>query len=118
MTKATYHAPAGDNAVVTIAGVRFFDGQALDLDLAEHERLLGKLSKNPHFEVDGLAAADDSTLLPETPVADELRAIHKGFGKYSIVRGDKDEEIKDGLTKADAEAFNALSEADKAEYVA
>lgn len=118
MPNATYRAPAGDSEVVTIAGVRFFDGQAVELDHGEHERLLGKLSMNPHFEVDGYLAAGSAGLGGEHQPVMGLRAIHKGRGKYAIVRGDEDTEVKEGLSKADADAFNALTEADKEEYVA
>lgn len=47
----------------------------------------------------------------------DLRAVHRGRGAYAIMRGDKDEEVLGGLTKEDAEAFNALSAEDKASYV-
>lgn len=46
----------------------------------------------------------------------ELVAVHRGRGSYSIMRGA--EELADGLTKADADQFNALSAADKAAFVA
>ncbi len=117
MAKVTYHAPAGDEAVVTIGGLRFFDGQGLDVDPGQHGQLLGKLSGNPHFTVDGLTAADDDTP-DDPPAAIGLRAIHRGRGKYSIVRGDEDKEIREGLNKTDAAAFNSMSDEDKESYVA
>ena len=46
---------------------------------------------------------------------EDLQAIHRGRGSYSIMRGDT--EVLDGLTKADAEAFNTLSAEDKAAFV-
>ena len=45
----------------------------------------------------------------------KLEARHRGRGSWSIMRGD--EELKEGLSKDDAEAFNALSDEEKAEYV-
>jgi hypothetical protein len=116
MTKVTYHAPAGDEAVVTVGGLRFFDDQAQEVDPGKHAALLGKLSNNPHFEVDGPAAAGDETTEDDEPVIG-LRAIHNGGGRFIIVRGDKDQKVRDGLNKAEAHAFNALTEAEKRAFV-
>lgn len=44
-----------------------------------------------------------------------LVAKHKGAGKYSIWAGD--EEVSSGLSKTDAETFNAMSDEDKAAFV-
>lgn len=44
----------------------------------------------------------------------DLRAVHRGRGSYSVVRGDKDEEVAEGLTKEEAETFNNLSASQKA----
>jgi hypothetical protein len=113
MAKVTYHAPAGDSEVVSLMGLRFFDGEPRELDDA-HAPLLEKLAHNPHFEVEGaLLVVHDET----DPPAIGLRAIHRGFGRYSIVRGDEDTEIRDGLDKAEARAFNALTETEKLAFV-
>lgn len=45
-----------------------------------------------------------------------LEAKHRGRGSYSVMDGD--DEVMEGLTKADADAFNALSDDDKEAYVA
>lgn len=121
MAKVTYHAPAGDEAVVTIGGLRFFDGEGKEVDPSQYGALLGKLSTNPHFEVEGFFAdlGDQSGSAGDSgddPVIG-LRAIHNGGGRFIIVRGDKDQKVKDGLTKADAKAFNDLSDEDKEAYV-
>jgi hypothetical protein len=104
---ATYHAPDKDSEVVTTRGVRFFDGQPVELNRDEHSALIGKLRGNPHFEV---AGADEA----ETPTP-VLEARHRGRGVYAIVRSD--ETLVEGLNKADAEAFNAMTDDDKATYV-
>ena len=122
MAKVTYHAPQGDSEVVSLAGLRFFDGEPRELGDAEHVALLGKLAHNPHFAVEGAVGAGTAgaplTVLDATdPPALGLRAIHRGFGRYSIVRGDEDTEIRDGLDKTEARAFNALSEAEKRAFV-
>lgn len=54
MTKATatYNAPDGDNKVVEMGGVTFYDGQSVDLNSDEHGHLINKLPTNPHFEIE------------------------------------------------------------------
>jgi hypothetical protein len=47
----------------------------------------------------------------------DLRAVHRGRGSFSVVRGDKDEEVIGGLTKDQAETFNNLDAKGKAEYL-
>lgn len=44
-----------------------------------------------------------------------LKAEHHGGGKFKITRGE--ETILNGLSKVDADAFNALSDEDKAAFV-
>lgn len=44
--------------------------------------------------------------------SDELKAVHRGRGSYSIMRGS--EELAEGLSKEDADAFNALTAEQKA----
>jgi hypothetical protein len=48
----------------------------------------------------------------------DLRAVHRGRGSYSVVSGEKDEEVIAGLDKHDAETFNNLSAEDKAKKIA
>lgn len=47
-----------------------------------------------------------------------LRAVHRGRGVYAVMEGDKDEEVLGGLTKQDAENFNALPADQKLAFVA
>lgn len=109
-----YHAPPGDDRVVDMRGVTFFDGKPVEIDTEEHTALANKLRTNWHFEVIG-----DETLPPELlpPVADDagLIAVHRGRGSWSIMKGDA--EVIQSIDKAEAEAFNALSNDDKAAYV-
>lgn len=44
-----------------------------------------------------------------------LKAEHHGGGKFNITQGET--VLASGLSKADADAFNALSDEEKAEYV-
>jgi hypothetical protein len=53
---ATYHAPEGDNKVVEMGGVTFFDGQPVELNIHDHGRMIEKLRHNQHFAVE---AGDD-----------------------------------------------------------
>lgn len=103
---ATYHAPKDDDRVVTTGGVDFFDGMPVDLDEMENALLISKLRGNQHFEVSG-----------GEPEAEEtgLTARHVGGRFFAIFDGD--EKVKDGLSKADAEAFNELSAEEKLEYI-
>lgn len=49
---ATYNAPEGDNKVVEMGGVTFFDGQPVDLNSDDHGHLMSKLPGNPYFEIE------------------------------------------------------------------
>lgn len=49
---ATYHAPKGDNKVVEMGGVTFFDGQSVDLNSDDHGHMIKKLPTNPHFDIE------------------------------------------------------------------
>lgn len=53
-----------------------------------------------------------------TPVTNEegMIAKHKGGGKYMILNDGT--EVQSGLSKGDAEAFNGMSDEDKAAYIA
>lgn len=62
MRKATaiYHAPEGDSEVVHMGGVRFFDGESVELNSDDHPHLMTKIEGNPHFEVEmGEETPDD-----------------------------------------------------------
>lgn len=52
MKKATaiYRAPKGDNKVVEMGGLTFFDGQPVDLNSSDHPHLMSKLANNQHFD--------------------------------------------------------------------
>ena len=110
MSKVKY--VAGDSGAdeVKAFGYSFKDGKSVEVKDAD----IGRFSGNPFFEV------STKTEKQETKTADDddtsLKAVHIAGGRYSIKRGD--EELKKGLTKADAEAFNGMSDEDKAEYVA
>lgn len=119
MVRARYIGEAeGD---VSAFGTTFADGKYAEVG----PQFLTKLLGNPHFEVEGARnGASEAKSEPEAPPAPPAapapdfayEAKHRGRGNYSIMRGD--EEVREGLTKADAETFNGLSDDDKAAYVA
>lgn len=54
MRKATavYHAPEGDEKVVEMGGVTFFDGHSVELNSNDHGEMIDKLVNNQHFEIE------------------------------------------------------------------
>jgi len=96
--------PGGDTEQF---GYVFTGGEPVEVTNEKH---LAKFSGNPAFEVEGSPANETSD--------DVLKAVSRGGGRFSIMKGDNDAEVLKGLNKADADAFNALSEEDKAAYVA
>lgn len=104
MTRVSYHPEPGVSDETEQFGIAFSGGEPADVS---DPRALAKFRGNRFFTVH-----EDEEPAEEVT----LKAIHKGRGVYAIVRGE--EVIKEGLTKPDADAFNALSDEDKAEYVA
>lgn len=72
-------------------------------------RIIAKCKGSPFYEV---MSADPSQ---DSGDAIELRAVHKGRGKYVILDGDN--EVMADLDKASADNFNALSDDLKLAYV-
>lgn len=98
MTKVTH--PGGDTVQF---GYVFEGGKPVDVTDEKH---LAKFRGNPAFEVSDKA---------EKPAATGLNAEHHGGGKFNITNGET--VLAKGLSKADADAFNALPDDEKAEYV-
>lgn len=110
--------------VRTAAGVVYIKpDMTRTLEFEDHE--LTRAESRPMLTVVRLDDAP-APILPVTPVVEpedsnesadrKFTARHKGAGKFSIFDGEG-EEVASGLSKADAEAFNAMSDQDKAEYV-
>jgi hypothetical protein len=53
---------------------------------------------------------------PPKVEAGEYRAVHRGRGSYSVMRGD--DEIVEGLTRLEYQSFNTYSPAEQAAFVA
>lgn len=102
--KATYVGEAeGD---VEAFGVTFSAGKATDVA----ERYRAKVEGNPFFKT-GAGKAE-----PKPKDEKALKAEHHGGGKFNITKGE--EVLASGLSKADADAFNSMSDDEKAAYVA
>lgn len=97
--------PRGLNA---ISGPVMLDpGQSIDVELSEAETKIARATGWFEF----------SENEPENPVEPAgLKAEHRGGGRYFVMDGDKP--VGEAMTKDDAEAFNAMSDEDKAAFVA
>ncbi len=106
MAKVSYHPEPGVSDETTQYGIDFAGGKPVTVT---DERALAKFRGNPFFKVSDKAEKEEK--LAETG----LKAVHVAGGRFVIKRDG--ETIKEGLNKADADAFNALSDEDKAAYV-
>lgn len=104
MRKATaiYHAPEGDNEVVHMGGVRFIDGQSVDLNSDDHPHLMSKLEGNPHFEFTlGDEVADDRPRRGRPPKNRDLKAAIAEAGDHDFEK-DRREQITGRLNASEA----------------
>lgn len=85
-------------------GVTFEEGKSAEVDA----KYATKIENNPFFKL-------GSTPRKTTDDENGLKAEHHGGGKFNITRGET--VLASGLSKADADAFNALSAEEQAEYV-
>lgn len=117
MTKisVTYKAPRGDDRVVEMRGRTFFDGKAEKLDSDADAAFLAKLRNNPLFQVDEKDAPKPAAPAPVKQPDAILIATEQSDGTFAVMSGAT--VVKGDMSKEDADAFNALSDADKAEYV-
>ncbi len=97
--------PRGLNA---ISGPVMLDpGQSIDVEMSEAETAIAEATG--WFEFSEAEAEK-----PVEPAG--LKAEHRGGGRYFIM--DADKPVGEAMTKDDAEAFNFLSDEDKAAFVA
>jgi ABC-type sugar transport system ATPase subunit len=105
---ATYVAPIGDNKVVEMGGVTFFDGKATEINSHEHPHLIQKLQQNAHFDV--VVSEDDKkgpTLpakrgRPSNATLAEMKAKAEAADKAAkdaaeaakVAKADRDEAVK------------------------
>ena len=106
------NADKGPRGVNTVDGLVMLDpGQSVEAELTEGEAKAAE--RTGWFEIDGKAPAKRSA--PEQTAATGLIAKHAGGGSWFVYDGD--EKLGEAMTKEDAEAFNKLSDADKAALV-
>jgi hypothetical protein len=109
MARVRYLPEAGTPDTASQFGITFGPEPVVVTD----PRILSKIAGSPFYEI---VADDDGQIDPSATTG--LRAVHRGRGSYSVMQGDTDQEVLPNLSKADAEAFNALSDDDKVAYVA
>jgi hypothetical protein len=113
MVKVKYLPEAGTPDETETLNHKFSARRATDVT---DEAVLAVLRGNPFFQV----LDDDKASRPPAPAlkaaTTQLAAVEQDDGTFAITNGA--DLIKEGLTKEDADAFNALSDEDKAEYVA
>jgi hypothetical protein len=85
------------------------------------EVVTGVTPTAPRIDPTATAPATPAPVTPgnaDKPDGDtELRAVHRGRGSFSVVKGEKDEEVVGGLTKEEADEFNKLDAKAKAEFL-
>jgi len=106
---ATYVAPAGDNKVVEMGGVTFFDGVPVEINSYDHPHLIEKLQGNQHFDVD---VSEDDEKEPDKPKRGRPSEADR------IKKRTAEEQLKaqEAQVEADkASALKAAQEQDKAD---
>lgn len=103
MAKVTYAPAQGEPEETTQFGYHFAKGKSVDVTDEKH---LAKFRGNPYFAVAEKKGNDKK---------EELKAEHHGGGRFRITHGE--EVLSAGLSKAEADAFNAMSDEDKQAYI-
>lgn len=104
MAKITWLGEPDGPGVTVWNGVEFPAGVPVETSNPYFAR---KAAGNPFF----LVEPDD----PPSADGEKLAAVHRGRGSWSIMRGAA--EVQSGMTKADAEVFNALTDDEKEAFV-
>lgn len=88
--------------------------------VAVPDAVASKFAGNSHFETQDDEPTVGAPPAGRAPTNDApLKAVHRGGGSYSIMRGDEPVEAVEKLSKDEAEAFNALaSDDDREAFVA
>jgi len=117
----------GEAHAISFHGYAFVPGTPVEITDAS---ALIAMRMNRFFEVDGQPTAGEAkaaeneanqaaaaqTVASTQADPDEIVAKHRGGGSYSIMRGDA--ELVEKLTRADAEAFNAMTVEEQDAYIA
>lgn len=106
----------GPRGVNTLAGTVLIEpGQTVEAELSAAEHKVAKATG--WFDFEGKPRAEPKKAEGEQggDAPGALIAKHSGGGRYFVVDGG--EKVSDVMTKEDAEAFNALSDEEKAAFV-
>lgn len=95
--------------------------QAMRNELDKRDKRIAELEKTIELRDARIAELEKGAQPKQKPKAEagsaeKFEAKHRGAGSYSIMNA-AGEEVGERLTKADAEAFNALSDEDKIAYL-
>ena len=117
MAKVKYKPADGESDQTSQFGYDFKGGKAVEVDDPLH---LAKFRGNRFFEVSETKAeakkVEEAKPEPTGPATtSELQAVHRGRGNFSIMQGA--EEIREGLSKEEADKFNKLSSEDRAKQI-
>lgn len=108
----------GPRGVNTTSGAVLIEpGQEVDVELNAAEAKIAKATG--WFDIEGKPKAEAKKAeggSDDSGANGGLVAKHSGGGRYFVLDGG--EKVSDVMTKDDAEAFNALSDEDKAAFVA
>lgn len=100
-------APGTDPKTISMYGIEFAFGVPVEV---EDATIAEKLRRHSHFTEGG-----KRTKQP-LGIGEGLKAEHHGGGKFNVTNGET--VLLKGLSKADADAFNDMSDEDKSAYVA
>lgn len=108
MAKVTYTPTDEMPSKTSQFGFDFDAGKSVDVPAG---KALDKFRGNAFFDV-----AEDTKASPEK-AGNGLEAVHRGRGVYAVVWNGVVLDQLDPMNKADADAFNAMSDEDKAAFV-
>lgn len=89
--------------------VRPGETKTVDVEVDVTEEFIDRMKR------DGVAMKPAEAEKTKKESDDALIAKHHGGGKFNVLKGD--DVLLSGLSKQDADAFNAMSDEDKAAYV-
>lgn len=116
MPYVVYKPADGDLTELKAFGLDFVAGEPIEVS----ESLVGRVLANRFFEKTEKpkqkAASKPDTQKTEGPKQKVLEAVLQNNGVYAVIQDGKT--LLDGMSAEDAESFNALSDNDKAAYLA
>jgi hypothetical protein len=105
--KVFYTGTYPEGGKVSAFGATFEEGKSSDVD----DKFKDKVAGNPFFATD----AKDAKKAEKEHDEAGLKAEHHGGGRFNITKGET--VVQQGLTKAQADEFNAMDDKAKAAFV-